>query len=634
MNFRISTNDATNLLPTGNVIYSDRKINIESDFPKTIIHKNLSGTVVCLGSVYSTDQLKPVDAHFDLIEQPSFQNIISELEGSFVLIFVCDKGVSVGTDKFGKVEVYYYEDDVSFTLASNLDLLPKNFVEGGFNQAALAHTLTYYGYRPPKKETLYNSVNRLGVDEFIKISHGQKIILGKRDFDIECIEEYTDGHHDEYTKMFLGHLKDAASEDGNLIYLSSGWDSTSILAGLVHLVGKDKVSGVIGKMKYSERSGCCNQIEIDKAHRFAKYYDIKLDVVDFDLTVEDKSYYESLRVKMRKHQLYALTAITHDKLAIKAAQVATKNQSIFAGEISDGAHNLGFSQYATIFHPSHGFREYSDKMNSYLFGPTFLSLLINGEYINDPIYQLFKNRAGDMSFDEIGKSEEEVKLQLLTSLFLRDARLPLSSIDNEVILTSKGGDYYTQEMQKNYLVEIANNMSVDNVYASYLYLYNSFHWQGSTVFSLQTMAGYHGLETDLPFWNKNLQKFLSKMPEDWGRSLDLNPTKYPLKKMLKDGGVDYPYDYQKGAHSYTYDVDHSFNHAQEVFCYSALVNDFQESIKDKPYHQILSKAYFNLDYIDNLVDQYISAPEDLTTHHITKLVPIIMLCYVGWYGKK
>jgi hypothetical protein len=42
-------------------------------------------------------------------------------------------------------------------LASSLDLLPENPAKDGFNQAALIHTLTYYGYCPPKKDTLYNS---------------------------------------------------------------------------------------------------------------------------------------------------------------------------------------------------------------------------------------------------------------------------------------------------------------------------------------------------------------------------------------------------------------------------------------------------------------------------------------------
>jgi 7-cyano-7-deazaguanine synthase in queuosine biosynthesis len=41
-------------------------------------------------------------------------------------------------------------------------------------------------------------------------------------------------------------------------------------------------------MKYSDRSGCCNQIEIDKARKIARYYDIKLEIVDFDLTDKNK----------------------------------------------------------------------------------------------------------------------------------------------------------------------------------------------------------------------------------------------------------------------------------------------------------------------------------------------------------
>jgi hypothetical protein len=167
----------------------------------------------------------------------------------------------------------------------------------------------------------------------------------------------------------------------------------------------------------------------------------------------------------------------------------------------------------------------------------------------------------------------------------------------------------------------------------YLHLYNRFHWQGGTVRSLQVMADYYLLSTDLPFWNANIQNFLSKMPEKWGRGLDLNPTKYPLKKMLKEK-IDYPYSYQEGPHSYTYDVDHSFSHVQEVYCYSALVEDFQKSLKDKPYHQILSSEYFNLECIDNLADLYVQSPREMSTVDVTKLVPIIMLCFVGWYGKQ
>jgi len=629
MNFRVVVGGSPDLTSFGEGIYATDSIQVESDFEKTKTYKNTEGILVCLGMVGSKDKSKSFDEYFDGISANSLLDIASQLEGRFVLFFVADNGIYACADQFGKLDIYYQQNDTNITIASNLDLLLEDPAKDGFDQSALVHMLTYYGYCPPKKHTIYKSVKRLGVSQCLYVENN-KVTLINKDFVASKAEEYTDSAHDVYADIFLTHLRESASEEENLIYLSSGWDSTSILAGLLHLFDKSKVRGLIGRMKYSDRSGCCNQIELDKAKKFSEYYGIELDIVDFDLTKKDQGYFNSLRAKMRKHQLYAMTGITHDKLAIKASDLLTKSKTVFAGEISDGAHNLGFSQYATIFHPSHGFREYSDKMASYLFGPTFLTLLMNGEYVNDPIYQLFK-KDNLASFDEVASTPEEVKLQLLTSFFLRNARLPLWSLENEVLLTPKGVKLYTQKMQEEYLIDIAENMDIDNIYASYLHLYNSFHWQGSTVRSLQTLSDYYQLNADLPFWDSGLQDFLAKIPEEWGRGLDLNPTKYPLKKMLKEK-VDYPYDYQKGAHSYTYDVEHSFNHAQEIYCYSALVEDFQNSVKDKPYHQILSKDYFDLDYIDSLVDEYIYSPEDVSVSKITKLVPIIMLCYVGWYG--
>ena len=631
MDFRLIMGDDILAPSFGSVIYDQENIHLETNFTLISQNMNHNGLFVCLGLANNRDKSKPLDEYLDQIDGKSLPIIASQLEGRFVLLFIANDGVYVCADDFGKLDIYYQQNKTNIAFVSNLDLFPENPSKDGFDQNALAHMLTYYGYCPPKKHTIYKSIKRLNIGESAYIKN-QEIIFIKDEFTGQKSQEYSDQNHDIYSDIFLNYLKENYSEEGNFIYLSSGWDSTAILAGLVHLFGPEKITGIIGKHLYSDRSGCCNQIEIDKATRFAKYYGIKLNIVDFDLTKKNDKYFEHLKKKMRKHQLYAITAFTHDQLAINASKLSTGNETIFSGEISDGAHNLGFSQYATIFHPSQGFREYSDKMASYLFGPTFLSLLINGQYVDDPIYKMFKSRAGNVIFDDIEDSPEDIKLQLLTSFFLRNARVPLWSIDNELLLTQKGRTCYTQEMQQVYLKDVAKSMDSDSIYASYLYLYNSFHWQGSTVRSLQTMADYYQLNTDLPFWNSNLQDFLAKMPEEWGRGLDLNHTKYPLKRMLKDK-IDYPYDYQKGAHGYTYDIDHSFSHAQEIYCYSELVEDFQSSIKDKPYHEILSKDYFDLDFIDNLVDKYIHSPNDISIANLTKLVPIIMLCYVGWYDK-
>ena len=64
-------------------------------------------------------------------------------------------------------------------------------------------------------------------------------------------------------------------------------------------------------------------------------------------------------------------------------------ESVFSGEISDGVHNFGFSQNATILeHPVFDFREYSDKMINYIYGPTFLKSIWNNNYKDDFVFKV------------------------------------------------------------------------------------------------------------------------------------------------------------------------------------------------------------------------------------------------------
>ena len=69
------------------------------------------------------------------------------------------------------------------------------------------------------------------------------------------------------------------------------------------------------------------------------------------------------------------------------------NHSVFCGEISDGIHNFGFSQMLSdLSHPKHEFREYSDKMASYIYGPSFLKSIWNDSFNKDSVYQFLKNK--------------------------------------------------------------------------------------------------------------------------------------------------------------------------------------------------------------------------------------------------
>lgn len=132
-------------------------------------------------------------------------------------------------------------------------------------------------------------------------------------------------------------------------------------------------------------------------------------------------------------------------------------------------------------------------MASYLFGPTFLGLLQNDQFVNDPVYELIRRRAGEAIFDEpaAGASSSRTK-QLLASFFLRANRLPLWSLKNCNMLTEEGAAEYSKQMESTYLRHAAKVGSPDTLYAWYLYLYNSFHWQSSTVSTLPLTAEFNG----------------------------------------------------------------------------------------------------------------------------------------------
>lgn len=559
--------------------------------------------------------------------------LIPQVEGRFVIVKISESGLTeIWSDNFGTLEVYQQSLEDNIFISSSLRFLPIAMSGGEFDQLGLAHTLTVYGSRPPKKHTLYKDVSRLGVNEGFLIKNGNLEIL-KRVFIAKSTEpKYSEDKLDEYTDLFLEAVRARASDAGNIVYLSSGWDSTSILAALVHLFGRKKTRCVIGRARYSERSGVINQIEIDKAFAICNYYGVKVDVVELDYRNDAKGIIERSKFLFRSHHFANMTSVNHFILAEETAKIAKGGETIFAGEMSDGAHNLGFSQYVTIFHaPSKDFREYSDKMASYLFGPTFLKEILRGAHENDPIWKIFMQLNKTTKFEPLKESEKEIFLQFLSNFFLRGGRIPLFSIENSKMLTKNGGEKYLKEFEEVYLKGPAGKLSADTLYSNLLQLYNSFHWQGSTVSTLSYTAEAHGLNCVVPFHDKGLIDFLSAMPESWGRGLDFKNTKFPLKWMLKNK-IDYPYHLQEGPHSYIYDVDPTFNHLREVVFGSSFRQVFEEALREGSFIKSLSPEIFNIDYINGIVQRYLNG-EEFGGSEMGDLVNLATHSTVGLYSK-
>jgi hypothetical protein len=559
-----------------------------------------------------------------------FESCRDSIEGRFVLFVRRPDGTwEFGADRFGQVDLYMQRRDSQVIYATDLSLLPVVGDVAGYDQVGLAHTLTVFGWRPAKRHTLYRDVQRLGVGEYVVAQAGQAEVRSSP-FRALPTGEYGQRELEEYTELLLDAVRVRASNSGNVVYLSSGWDSTAILACLVKLFGRRKVRAVIGRMRYSDRSGVINQFEIDRANAIAAYYGVPLETVEFDNRREAPELFDSLRPMLRANQISGPVILNHWRLANAVRATTTFGEAVFAGEISDGAHNLGFAQYFTIFHPVQEFRQYSDKMASYLFGPTFLRSFEQGGFADDVVFQILRSRTPgefDSPAPETGTARRR---QLLASFFLRANRMPLWSLRNSRILTEDGARDYEEEMGRVYLTEAAEALTPDTLYSWFLHLYNSFHWQGSTVATLPLSAEAHDVQVQLPFWDSRLQEFLSRMPESFGRGLDLNPTKYPLKWALANR-IDYPMHLQAGPHSYVYDVQPTFSLAGELLYASGFADYFRSRLRNRAYRQVLDDRSFRLDYLDAVIDRYL-AGDEVEGAELNDLISICWLFAVGCYG--
>jgi len=573
------------------------------------------------------------DAAMLKLETACFENPdrICEVEGRFVIVkSTTDGSCEVWTDRFGRVDIYWQSIGGGVVLATGMDLLPVAESGAAPSKVGIAHALTVYGSRPAKQHTLYEGVQRLGVDQGIRVNGGAVELLSRK-FNPLRTGNYGERQNHEYADILLEAIRARASKDGNVVYLSSGWDSTSILACLVHLFGNRKVRAVVGRMRYADRSGVINQFEIDRATAVAEYFGVPLDICETDYRTNAPTILEKVRPLFRAQQFANVTGIGHWLLAEHVAKTANGDETIFTGEMSDGAHNLGFSQFVTIFHPaSHDFREYSDKMASYLFGPTFLGQILENKHEQDPIWQLFKQRASAVQLDGIASDPANRTKQLLASFFLRGGRMPFTSLSNSRLLTDAGRITYAVEMELTYLEQAGREATPETLYAWYLHLYNSFHWQGATVATLEHTASAHGLRCANPFHDSALIEFLSAMPESWGRGLDLKPTKYPLKWMLQNR-IDYPMHLQVGPHAYLYDIDPSFSHSAEILFASSFSTVFKETLASKSFQQRLDSETFDHAYVNGIISRYLKN-EEFRGPEMNDLGVLAWHSAVGCYG--
>jgi hypothetical protein len=628
--------DKRNFYENGNIVISDVNVKLLN---KIQVNKDL--LLVLHGTIYSTfyngkyqkfckdkiDEIRKIFLNLPL------EDAIECLDGRYVGVLINFKSKAVVfNDKHGQIDLYYAKGDKGTSISTNIDQLICDVEVIEYDQVAIASILGVYGNYSPKKHTIYKNIRRAGVGDSFHCLDGDVEIV-KKIFTPKKTENYGHEKHNEYYELLTRSIESRATKKGtNWIYMSSGWDSSAVLAILCNIQGIGNIRAVIGRAKYSNRSGVCNDFEVERAKKITGFFNIPLDVVDLDYTSNDYlDFWDEIRNDFKSNHLYALFSYNFFRLAKYIKDNGNPDDAVFNGELSDGAHNLGFSQFATILdHKDLGFREYSDKMASYLFGPSFFKKIIDGESFNDFIFKLLADKKNIKTFNDAEDlNDEDWKYKYIASFFLSPDRFPFSEIFSNKILSSEAKELCKNEINKTYFKDFNDCVKPETLYSWLLHLYHSFHWQGGTVRGMMMSSEYYGMQTSAPFSDNSILDFLSKMPESWGRGLDLNNTKYPLKWVLSNK-VKYPMQLQTGPHSYLYDVDPDWSADSDIIYDSAGAEYFKLLLKNHPYEEILDPKYFNMKYINQLVDNYCNGIIE-SGQKRTDLKNIISLCNVGWY---
>ena len=528
-----------------------------------------------------------------------------KLDGSFCFIIFHRNYCYIISDYNKSYEVFYSNNLDNFWVSNKnkYNYLKKNIKI--FNQISLINILNVYGNYPLKKDTIIKDVSRLSINEFIKINiKNLKIEIKKTKEKLIKIENNLEIN--AYKKSIFDAINLSSSKSMNWILMSSGWDSSSILAILSKFNNSKKITAVIGRVKFSDKYGYVNEYEVKKAKKLCKHYNINIKVVNVDFNspiyVKKFKLYKKL---MKRSELYSLLSYNQFYLSEYISKnIKSDNDIVFSGDVSDGAHNFGFSQYATFLnHNDLGFREYFDKIHTYFYSPSFLSKIKNNTFSKDYLFNLIKNQK-KIKLVKINKRSK--MKNYLMPLFLSSNRFPFENFNNSFFLKNNGKNIYERILHNNYFKKYLNILNEKNLYSIIIKLYNYFHWQSTQVRCMINAPHFYEIKTSAPFRDQNVLKFLSKMPENWGRGLELRPTKYPLKKVLEDKTLNYPFELQLGPHSYLYDTDPNWNPKFDLLYYSNAKFFYKKQLKKLNIKKVFDSKFFHLKSLEKLKKNYIN----------------------------
>ena len=200
---------------------------------------------------------------------------------------------------------YFHASNPSKTYQSLADCLDAN--SSTSLSPFVGSIFTRYGNRPSYPFTVFDSVYESNTSLPYEFNSSPKSIP----FDL-CYSE-VNFSIDNYLKALRNSI--LTEKKNKVLFLSSGWDSTCILALLVERYGPQDITCITLRMSYdaTNKETTFNPYEIKKASDFCKYFKVKHVIVDSEFSSADIDHSARLS-ELAEASFYNVTAYNHKTL--------------------------------------------------------------------------------------------------------------------------------------------------------------------------------------------------------------------------------------------------------------------------------------------------------------------------------
>jgi asparagine synthetase B (glutamine-hydrolysing) len=564
----------------------------------------------------------------------SIQKLSKVLEGMYCGIVIENgKSVSVFSDAFNRKNFFYTQLQDEIIISTHLDDVINARPNIKYDQNGL-YSYLLLGYSPIK-HTFYEEVFRLGSDEIIELNANG--LINNPTSEIVNIEQFDKSNIDLYEEHITNSVVSRATNTpgGNIVMNSGGWDSTSIVYLLTRHYDKSNVKSVVFEVLLSDKQSF-NVYEVDKVKRISKHFGIETEtcVIDYS-SKESIDIWERNLEKLRDNHVYFW--IHHIKLAEQVGQHVAAGSSIFSGEASDSIHNFGYSQFVSVNYDNMFLREYSDKMKSYLYGPTFLKSIIDNTFNDDKVFEFYNYYYGSEKFESLNGSDKmEALKKYLQSFILSYQRVPFAKWKNTNYAKETINTSFENFVNDNYFNRLASQMTPENLYYNLLQVYRNFHFQSAQIHIANVAFDKYNLSCKMPFLDLNMVNYMYQMPENWGRGLEIKTTKYPLRYLATERWTEMPMHIleESGPHSYIAENDKKWTYAGgnwDIYCeilYSSVFKEyFKEMFSKVEVEKYFDSSFFDTDKLKKVIADYLNNVEDIPNHGL--LFKLAVLFSIG-----